>query len=186
MSAIDPSAFDFESERLHLRPLDEGDGALFHGLYTDPETMRFIAPPLSTEQAASKFRKIVVRQREPSLRWRFLAILEKATRKPVGICGTSRYDAEALRLEVGIVLNPGAGSRGFAREALAALMNRVFAVSSIDEIWVECSMLYPAVERMVSAVGFTPCMDGAGNEVLSSKRIWSVHRSSWYVNQASN
>lgn len=184
MSEIELSAFDFETERLHLRPLDVGDEALFHQLYTDPVTMRFIAPALSPEQAARSFQKIVLRQRKPSLNGRFLAMLEKTTLRPVGICGTSQYDAEALRLEVGIVLRPEAISLGFAREALTALLKRIFAMSKVDEIWVECSMLYPAVERMVSAVGFVPCKDVGKKEDLLSKREWSLRRSSWYVDQA--
>jgi RimJ/RimL family protein N-acetyltransferase len=181
MSEIELSAFDFETERLHLRLMSSGDEALFLGLYTDPETMRFIAPPLSVGQAAKSFQKIVARQHELSLKGRFLVILDKATLEPVGICGTSQYDAEALRVEVGIVLRPEASSLGFAREALTALMKQIFAVSLVDEIWVECSMLYPAVERMVSAVGFRLCDSRAKERGFLSKCVWSVHRSSWCV-----
>lgn len=178
MSEINLSTFDFETERLHLRPLDAGDEALFHGLYTDPKTMRFIAPPLSAEQAAKSFQKIVVRQRDSSLNGRFLAILENESQQPVGICGTSQYDADALRVEVGIVLRPEARARGFAREALTALVKRIFAGWLVDEIWVQCSTEYPAVERMVFSVGFIPRTEIAEEQGLLPKRIWSMHRSS--------
>jgi RimJ/RimL family protein N-acetyltransferase len=186
VSEIELSAFDFETERLRLRPLDVSDEGLYRELYTDQETMRFIGPPLSMEQAANKFQKIVARQREPSLKGRFLAMLDKATLLPVGICGTSQYDADALRVEVGIVLRPEARARGFAREALTALMKRIFAVSPIQEICVRFSAQCPAVERLNIRVGFVPCADEVQGEGLWSKRVWSVHRSSWYVNEATN
>jgi RimJ/RimL family protein N-acetyltransferase len=186
VSEIKLSTFDFETERLRLRSLDEGDEALFHGLYTDPETMRFIAPPLSMEQAAKSFRKVVARQRESSLNGRFLAILEKATRQPVGICGTSQYDVDALRVEVGIVLTPEARARGFAREALTALMKGIFSMSPVDEIRVRFSTQCPAVERLNITVGFRPCADELGEEGALLKRIWSVHRSSWFAVEITN
>jgi RimJ/RimL family protein N-acetyltransferase len=186
VSDIDLSVFDFETERLHLRLLAEGDEVLFHGLYTDPETMRFIGPPLSVEKAAKSFQKIVARQREAALKGRFLAILEKATLQPLGICGTSLHDGGALRLEVGIVLRPQAQSRGFAREALAALMKRIFAMSPIEEIYVRFSAQCPAVERLNIHLGFTPCATEVTEEGLFPKRVWSVHRSSWRTNQATN
>jgi RimJ/RimL family protein N-acetyltransferase len=186
VSEIELSAFDFETERLHLRLLVEGDEALFHGLYTDPETMRFIGPPLSAEKAAKSFQKFITRQREPSLKGRLLVMLEKATLQPVGICGTSQRDGDALRLEVGIILKREARSRGFARETLTALIKRIFALSPIEEIYVRFSAQCPAVERLNIRVGFVPCANEITEDGLWSKRVWSVHRSSWCTDQATN
>nr|WP_255488470.1 GNAT family N-acetyltransferase [Rhodanobacter sp. MP1X3] len=186
MSGVADTTFELETERLQLRLLEAGDETLFCGLYTDPETMRFIAPPLSAAQAISSFRKIVVRQYEPSLEGRFLAVLERATRQPVGICGTSQHDVDALRLEVGILLRLEARGRGLAHEALMALMKRIFAMSPIQEICVRFSAECPAVERLNIRIGFTPCADEVPGEGLMSKRVWSVHRSPWYADQTVN
>jgi RimJ/RimL family protein N-acetyltransferase len=186
VNEIGSPLFDFETQRLRLRTLGPSDEALFHNLYTDEETMRFIAPPLSTERAAKSFKKIILRQSEHSLNGRFLAISEKETLESVGICGTSQYDADALRVEVGIVLGARGRARGFGREALAALMRKIFAEWPVDEVWVQCSKEYPAVERMVLSVGFIPCSEIAEGKVSLSKRIWSVRRSSWYVDQTAN
>lgn len=178
--------FEFETARLFLRPLDLGDKALFCGLYTDPETMRFIGPPLSTEQASNRFRKIVMRQREPSIENRFLAVIEKATQQSIGICGTSHHDRQAQRLEVGVVLRREGRNRGVAKEVLAALVRRIFAASSIDEIEVKFSTENQAAGQLVISLGFTPCADTAGKPGLLSECRWSVYRSSWYVNQRVN
>ncbi len=176
------SEFDFHTERLHLRPLDERDEALFHALYTDPETMCFIAPPLTVERAAESFRKIVLHQREPSLEKRFLAILDKATSRPIGICGTSHYDAVALRLEVGAVLKPETHSQHFAREALAALMKKIFDISPVEEIQVRFSSQNPAARGLSIHLGFMPCDKEMSQEGSLPRLVWSVHRSSWRMN----
>lgn len=185
MSEIDLSTFTFATERLQLRPLDPADEALYHELYTDPDTMRFIAAPLTVEQAANSFRKVLARQCGSSLKGRCLVMLEQATLQPVGICGTSQYDTEGRRLEVGILLTPEARRRGFAREALTALLERIFAMSSVQEIYVRFSARCPAVERLNIRVGFTPCAGDVQEEGPLSKRVWSVRRSSWYVKQVS-
>ncbi len=110
-------------------------------------------------------------------------MLGQATLQPVGICSMSQYDAEVLRLEIGIVLRSEARSRGLAREALVGLMNRIFAVSPVREIWVQFSAHCPAVERLNIRVGFTPCAGGIQDEGSLLKRVWSTHRSPWYVKQ---
>jgi RimJ/RimL family protein N-acetyltransferase len=186
MSEIDLSVFTFATARLQLRPLEVADEALYHELYTDPDTMRFIAPPLTTEQATNRFRKVVAWQREPSFARRFLVMLERVTQRPIGICGTSNYDAETLRLEVGIVLKAVARSRGLAREALVGLINKVFAMSSVREIYVRFSAHNVAMERTSVRVGFTPCADAIQEQGLLSERIWSVHRSSWRVKRVTH
>ncbi|MHB1271628.1 MAG: GNAT family N-acetyltransferase [Rhodanobacter sp.] len=186
MDGIALPAFEFETARLFLRPLQVGDEALFHGLYTDPETMRFIGKPLSAEQASSRFLKIVARQRKPSLRGRFLAMFDKLTRQPLGICGTSHYDVAALRVEVGLVLRREARAQGFAREAIAALMERIFAASPVNEIEVKFSAENWAAEQAGIGLGFTPCVDAAKEPGLLSECRWSVYRSSWYVTKTTN
>jgi RimJ/RimL family protein N-acetyltransferase len=180
------SVFNFETERLRLRPADAGDEALFHELYTDPETMRFIGPVLSAEKAANSFKKIISRQLEPSLVGRLLVAMDKVTLQPMGICGTSQYGTDALRLEVGIVLKSEARSRGLAKEALTGLVNRIFALSPIEEICVQFSGLSPAAERLNSRMGFAPCADAIQGEGVLSKRVCSIQRSSWCVNQTAN
>lgn len=184
MNVTGPYVLDLETQKLRLRALRASDEAFYRELYTDPKIMRYIAPPLSTEGAVSSFRKLLSLQREWTLKSRALVIEEKATAQLIGMCGTSKYDAVALSVELGIVLTPEASARGLAKEALTALMKKVFSVSPMDEIWVECSTLYPAVEHLVVAVGFTPCGNDQDTTGPLANRVWSVRRSSWYGNQS--
>lgn len=181
MSEVEPSVFDIETERLRLRPLGTGDEALFHDLYTDAETMRFIGTPLSAEQAAKRFRKTLVGMQQRPLKWLSLAILEKISLQPLGICGMPQFDASIIRQEVGILLKGEARSRGLAQEGLAALMQRIFAVLPTQEIYVRFSAQSAVTERLNIRMGFTPCADVSGGKGVMPTRIWSVHRSSWYA-----
>jgi RimJ/RimL family protein N-acetyltransferase len=173
-------AFEIDTERLHLRPLQPCDEALFHALYTNPDTMRFIAPPLSTGQAARYFRSTVVGMQATPIRWLSLAMLRKPSQQPVGICGVANFDAAARRLEVGILLTAEARSQGVAREGLTALMDRLFDVLPVDELWARFSADHPAAERLVASAGFAPCIEVEVGKGPVPRRIWSVQRSTWF------
>lgn len=183
MNAAGSCALGFETERLRVRPLNADDEALYRELYTDPETMRYIAPPLSLESASSSFQTVLALQGALTLKSRFLVIEERDTSQSVGICGTSDYDAAALRLEVGIVLKPAATSRGIATEALEGLVKRIFEASPVDEIWSECSRLHLAAARLVSTIGFKRLAGGEKNTELLKKGIWALSRSMWHKSQ---
>ncbi len=169
--------FEFESERLRLRPLQAGDETLFRELYTDAETMRFIGDPLKAERATRSCSKAVAALSEYPLQRAFLAVVEKATQQTLGICAIVQFDADMRRAEVGIMLKSEARCRGLAREGLGRLVKETWRLFPVDEIWVECSALNPVVERMVSSIGFR-LVDGSASGPLS-KRTWSIHRSSW-------
>lgn len=176
MDAPNVKSFSCETERLRLRPLAEGDEALFHALYTDPEVMRFIGTPLTEKEAAGRFRKIVRRQLEATAEGKYLVILARETHKAIGICGTSDYDAKTGALEVGLVLTHEGRKQGFAREALAALMENIFAASEIQELCVRFAPENTAAETLASSVGFSSCTGRHANDRDSSRRYWSAQR----------
>lgn len=179
MSAITPETFSCETARLSLRPLAAGDEALFIGLYTDQETMRHIGRPLSLEQAARAFPAIMAGMRRHPPSCIYLAMLDKGARQPLGICGLPRFDAAAIRLEVGLVLIRPARSRGLAREGLAALVDRVFTVAAANEVGAQFSRDNPAARRLVAAVGFKVSDELPAGRPSSPECRWSVQRSCW-------
>lgn len=168
----------FETARLRMRPLDAGDEALYCGLYTDAETMRYIAAPLSATHARSSFCR-VIRTPRPSSGPLLFAMQEKATTRWVGICAMVQLVLDAARAEVGVMLQSDARGKGYAREGLAGTVRSVFATLPVDTIWVECAALNPVVERMVSSIGFV--LEDAVNsgEGPLLQRTWSVRRLSW-------
>jgi RimJ/RimL family protein N-acetyltransferase len=168
----------FDTARLHLRPLTQDDEALYCGLYSDHDTMRYIGEPLSPDRAARSFRKVLAASSRCPLESLFLSIVEKSFQRSVGICGIAQMDATTRRAEIGILLAPMGRSRGLAGEALTALVSETFSVFPVDEIWVECSAEDPAVARLNTRVGFVLHGEERGKESLS-QHIWSIQRATW-------
>ena len=102
-----------------MRRLHEDDEALYCGLYTDAETMRFICAPLSPERAARSFRKVLASKTQANGP-RYFAMFDKATQHVIGLCAIQQPDAEMQRAEVGMMLKSEARARGYATEALHA------------------------------------------------------------------
>ncbi|MEO8742961.1 MAG: GNAT family N-acetyltransferase [Lysobacteraceae bacterium] len=174
------SMFAFNTERLHLRPLNAGDEILYRDLYTDAETMRHIAPPLSIEQSRRSFLKTLALMHKQPTAWLLLAILTKATMEPIGICGVPHFDAGASRFEVGVMLLSGFHGAGFAKESKTGLMRRLFSLLPVSEIWVEYELGNVAAARSNRSIGFLPCQDAMIGSGKPGKCVMSVCRESWW------
>ncbi len=175
----DLAALEFETERLRARRLCADDESLFCGLYTDPETMRFIGQPLAPERAARSFRSDVGAWERHPVERAVLGLVDKTTQIPLGICAVVQLNEAVTRAEVGMMLVDGARAQGVAKECLAELVTRTFAVFPVDEIWVQYSPEHSVAERLVISVGFSPRADGCAYKVASAKNVWSAFRSSW-------
>ena len=105
-----------------------------------------------------------------------MVVHERATQRPIGICGISRFDTGMTRAEVGIMLESKSRSKGYGSELLEALVEQAFRMFPINEIRVQCSAMNPVVERMVNGLGFTLCSDPAIFLGPLRQRNWSIHR----------
>jgi RimJ/RimL family protein N-acetyltransferase len=157
-----------------MRPLSEADEAFYCALYGDPDTMRFIGPPLERERAQLKFHKVLASlDRQPVVRV-MLAIVETASRRCIGIGALQDFDHARRRVEVGMMLVREGRSRGFGTDGLRALVNYAFATFAVDEVWLQ--------HDVNSAAGGGP---PASLGLLQSpapqpgKTMWSAHRHSW-------
>ena len=181
-----PSTFAFETERLRMRLLQADDETLFLDLYTDAETMRHIGEPLSPERAARSFRKVLKTASASPPERIFLAILEKASQRPLGTCAIVQFDGGMTRAEVGIMLVSGARAQGYSKECMTGLVTWAFAIFPIEEVWVQYSPGHSVAERSAISIGFSPGADIASDGDSPAQRTWSVHRSSWSYTNAVN
>lgn len=168
---------EFETSRLRMRTLEERNADLFLNLYTDPEIMRYIAAPLSVTRARREFRRVVTQPRPPQGPF-FFVIEEVASEQEIGLVGVVQIDRITMHAEVGIVLKSECHGRGCGREGLAAMAMHAFEQFPLRRVWVQCSALNPAVERMVASVGFMlddPTARGTGR---FAQREWSLRRAS--------
>jgi RimJ/RimL family protein N-acetyltransferase len=169
------------TERLSMRPMGEEDVTLFCGLYGDPETMRFIGPPLSRERAQRTFRLILSSRHSQPFERLFLVIIEKATQQAIGIGAFQHFDAQRRRVETGMVLNSESRGRGFGKDGLCALVTHGFAILPVDEVWIQHAADNRMAERVPVSLGLLRNMDAPRDGVAPGNYIWSAYRELWPV-----
>ncbi len=141
------------SARLRLRALAPGDLALFRALYCDAATMRHVGRPLSRADARASLRATVAAMRKRH-GLRFFAIAERSTRRGIGLGSLHPAAWDARGAEAGLMLLPAARGRGYAREALAALIEAAFFQLRADAVWVQYRRANTAAERLCDDTGF--------------------------------
>ena len=159
-----------------MRPLGEGDEALYCRLYTDPALMRNIAAPMSSEAAKRSF-GAACRQQSPHIqRW---IVHERAGGNEIGMLALVRHHGLA---EVGVMLLEGWDGRGFATESMAALVDRVFSLGLLPSLYAHQSVGdNPPVRRLMLKLGFTPL---PRKETMPGEQEWDLQYDDWLANPA--
>ena len=170
-----------DTPRLHLRPLFEGDEALYCHLYTDPEMMRHIGTPLSAEVARRSFHKACALAVQPAPAMQLWIITEHGSPTGLGLLARVRHGDAIDVAEMGIMLVTEGQGRGFAAEALGALTDRLFAQPEMRMIWTSQSPDNAAVVRLMHRLGFerTDAPDAA-----AVAWRWQIDRVRWEARQS--
>jgi len=176
-------SFSRKARSVRLRPMMQSDEALFHTLYTDPETMRFVGAPWTPAEAVERFRATLCRRGKTVVTDRFFVIEEKSSREAMGICGSSHYDRANMRVEVGVMLLPLGRRAGVGRGALMALVDHLFEEQLLVEVYARIVAGHSAAENLVKRASFLLDMVVKGGERDVGERQWSVHRSTWRASQ---
>jgi RimJ/RimL family protein N-acetyltransferase len=177
-SASGDSVDEVHTERLTMRPLSEGDATLYCDLYGDPDTMRFVGPPLSRERAQRGFRKALASRHRRPLERLFLVIVAKASQQAIGIGALQDFDARRRRVEAGMMLECESVGRGFGKEGLGALVTYAFAIFPVDEVWIQHAADNSNAKRVPISLGLSRNTDAAYDDG-SGRFIWSAYRESW-------
>lgn len=113
-----------ETARLRLRPAVRGDLPAFHAILSDPEAMRYwsTAPHASLEQS-ERWLEAMIRATDERLSLDDLVL--ELDGELIGKAGFWRAP------ELGFILHPRHQGRGYAREALAALLERAFELHGL-------------------------------------------------------
>lgn len=163
------------TSRLRLRALTLNDLALFRALYCDPGTMRHIGKPMSRARAAASLGATIAATRKPG-GLRFYTIVERQSRRGVGMCSLRPAARDKRGVELGIMLVRNARGRGYAREAFAALIDDAFFRLPIAAVWVQHSRANAEAARLNDALGFHPIIAKRLHGARRGQRAWVLRR----------
>lgn len=124
----DAAVPQIETERLILRPMRQEDADALHPMYSDVEANTYGSRPATTTIEESRER---VAKALADTAWRAWAITLKGDDTPIGttaIGTVASYEKRQGKVtEVGYILSRPYWHRGIATEAVAALIDQLFA-----------------------------------------------------------
>lgn len=143
-----------ETERLRLRHLEESDTNSLFEIFSDEEAMRFWSwtPFKERAQAAKLLADIHENFRQKShFQW---GIALRADDQVIGTTTLFRFDDQSRRAELGYILNRRFWGRGYAGEALSALLDFAFDELNLNRLEADIEPRNAASVKTVERLGF--------------------------------
>ena len=160
--------FRIETARLILRDFVEHDWPAVHAFSSDPAVARFQSalPMGPAEQTREWLRQVVAHNgRRPRTAYN-LAIVRRSDAAVIGWIGAGRPRNSALGdQDFGYALERQSWGRGYATEALRALLAYLLEYGGVRKIFGECIAANPASARVMEKAG------------LRLEARWQVHAS---------
>nr|WP_154985019.1 GNAT family N-acetyltransferase [Paenibacillus xylanexedens] len=125
---------ELHTTRLHLRQMKESDSADLFQVWSDPEVARFMnISPFSDEKQALEMIQLLANLAEEKQAIRF-SIIEKESGVILGSCGYNDLNFEQARAEIGYDLAIAHWGKGYATEAVSALLTHGFTTLALYRI----------------------------------------------------
>jgi RimJ/RimL family protein N-acetyltransferase len=143
-----------ETDRLALRRFRSGDAPALAAYRSDPAVARFQGwtAPVALDSAVSLVRQFAAGDPgQPG--WFQYAIERKADRGLVGDLGVFLHE-NAMQADVGFTLAPEHQGRGYATEAVRAVLHHLFAERGLRRVSAECDARNHRSARLLERVGF--------------------------------
>lgn len=139
-----------------LRLLAADDRVAYRALWTSPDVMRAIGPPLTPAQADAQFERTLRHNARVTPGHRSWMVLPAAGGGPCGLVALLRH---GLRAEVGVMLQPTEQRRGVAAAALRLLLPHAFGPLGLEIV--DASRADDAhvavIDRLLRPLGFERC-----------------------------
>lgn len=146
-----------ETERLILHTIAEGDAAEQHRVLNTPAMMAHLGGPKELHEIEVRHAKMIALHARDG--FSFLMVLEKATGELVGHCGLKRVDApQAKNLgdhEIGWVVREDRWRRGYAEEAVRAVLDWAFTRISAPHVVALTSLANRPSWKLMEKLGMT-------------------------------
>ncbi len=160
----------FETARLRFRPIAETDRALYCALYGDEDTMQHIGVALAFEEAHASLSAVLDVDARSSTLWRIWVLHAPQDECDIGIIGIHRKRNEG---EIGAMLLAAARRRGYAAEAISALVDMAFRTTDLRVVFTRHPHAHRAANRLMETLAFER-RDASAGEVR-----WSITKEWW-------
>lgn len=148
-------AFQINTERLIIRQLSLTDLEDFHYYRSNPEVTKYQGFDVYTlEQATSFLESNAAKTFGVPGQWVQYAITNRSTGKLIGDCAI-KLDQNDTRLgEIGITVSPREQKKGYAKEAMIAILNYLFNLEDFHRVIETVDVENSASIQLLKSVGF--------------------------------
>ena len=154
------------TERLLLRPARPDDVDAFHAIMRDPRAMLYWStPPHATLEETRQWVTSMIED-SPEERADFVVELDG---RVIGKAGCYRLP------EIGYILHPDVWGRGYAGEALAAVIAHIFETRGIDRITADVDPRNAASIGLLLSLGFAETHRASGTWQVGDQLCDSVY-----------
>ncbi|MGD6993607.1 GNAT family N-acetyltransferase [Sutcliffiella horikoshii] len=141
------------TERLQLRSLTLRDSDVIFSYFSQPEMTRFYGmEPFQTRIEADKFIKDFIDDYTSLYRW---GIVEKETNSLIGTCGFHAISEKHQRAEIGYEIDIPYWGKGYATEAIGALVHFGFEAMNFHRIGANVYPENVGSRKVLEKLGFT-------------------------------
>ena len=180
------------TERLCLRPFRADDLPAFVSYRSAPEVARYQSWDETYSMADAE--RFLAGQQQVTFgqpgEWVQVAATDRTTGTLYGDCAVKVLSEQPATAEVGVTFAPASQGSGLATEALAAVVNKLFADHDMHRVYAETDDRNTPVNRLLERLGFR-CearleeADGFKDE-WTTLRIYAVLRREWEARTTAN
>jgi RimJ/RimL family protein N-acetyltransferase len=149
------TASELHTPRLLLRPLRDDDAEALFGIFSDAAVMRHWSSAPWTDPAQARQRIAADAAGHAAGEHLALGIVRRDDGRLIGRCTLFDLWPSCRRAQVGYILEAPAWGRGFAAEAVRALLRHGFEALDLNRVEADIDPRNTASARLLQRLGFT-------------------------------
>ncbi len=168
----------FETARLILRPLGPQDAVTFSTYRSDPQVARYQGweAPFSLKQAQDFIAEMISQEPGQPGQWYQIALERKEDGQLIGDCAFHISD-DGQQAEIGMTLAPAFQGHGYAREAVACLLEKLFISLQVHRVFANVDPANRGSINLLTYLGFR--CEGCFRQSMWLKNEWVGEQ--WYA-----
>lgn len=148
------SQYTLETERLILRHFLVDDAKFMHRWASDKEVTKYLLwyPHTNIKQTEAFIKSVIDKSETHPYDW---IIVEKSSGIPIGSIGIAKIDEHSHKCEVGYCLAKAYWQKGFASEALSAVLSFMLNTEGFKEVYATHDIDNPNSGKVMQKSGMT-------------------------------